>query len=364
MGIFGLVMITAPAIGPTLSGWVIEHYSWRTLFGIVLPFAILTLVYAFFKLRNITPNRDMKLDVFSLTLSSIGFGGLLYGFSSAGAKGWDSPLVYGTIIIGAIALITFIVRQLRMDDPMLDFKIYKHPMFALSSAISVVLSIAMFSGMILTPLYVQTIRGISPFHSGLLMLPGAVVMGLMSPVTGRLFDKYGAKILEVIGLTITVISTFYLSRLGMESGYYYIMWIYTIRMFGISMVMMPVMTNGLNQLPMISNPHGTAMNNTLQQVSGAIGSAILLTIMTNRMKSTGEELFLEAQASGNAPTTAEGLAKLQEQLEAQAMLDGISFSFFISTIVAIVALVLSLFMKRVALSTNEKSITESEEIKK
>ena len=194
MGIFGLVMITAPAIGPTLSGWIIEHYTWRTLFGIVLPFSILTLIYAFFKLRNITPNRDMKLDVFSLVLSSIGFGGLLYGFSSAGDKGWDSPLVYGTIIIGAIALVTFIVRQLRMDDPMLDFKIYKHPMFALSSAISIVLSIAMFSGMILTPLYVQTIRGISPFHSGLLMLPGAIVMGLMSPVTGRLFDKYGAKV--------------------------------------------------------------------------------------------------------------------------------------------------------------------------
>ncbi|HJF31776.1 MAG TPA: DHA2 family efflux MFS transporter permease subunit [Sporosarcina psychrophila] len=362
MGIFGLVMITAPAIGPTLSGWVIEHYTWRTLFGIVLPFSILTLVYAFFKLRNITPNRDMKLDVFSLILSSIGFGGLLYGFSSAGDKGWDSPLVYGTIIIGAIALITFIVRQLRMDDPMLDFKIYKHPMFALSSAISIVLSVAMFSGMILTPLYVQTIRGISPFHSGLLMLPGAIVMGLMSPVTGRLFDKYGPKVLAILGLTITVVSTYYLSRLGMESGYYYIMMIYTVRMLGISMVMMPVMTNGLNQLPMISNPHGTAMNNTLQQVSGAIGSAILLTIMTKRMESAGAKLFAEAQASGNAPTTAEGLAKLQEQLGAQAMLDGISFSFFISTIVAIIALILALFMKRVALPTNAKSFTKPEKV--
>ncbi|MBO0601246.1 DHA2 family efflux MFS transporter permease subunit [Sporosarcina sp. E16_3] len=364
MGIFGLVMITAPAIGPTLSGWVIEHYTWRTLFGIVLPFSILTLIYAFFNLRNITPNRDMKLDVFSLVLSSVGFGGLLYGFSSAGDKGWDSLLVYGTIIVGTIALVAFIVRQLRMEDPMLDFKIYKHPMFALSSAISIVLSIAMFSGMILTPLYVQTIRGISPFHSGLLMLPGAIVMGLMSPITGRLFDKYGARILAIIGLTITVISTFYLSRLGMDSGYYYIMMIYTIRMLGISMVMMPVMTNGLNQLPMISNPHGTAMNNTLQQVSGAIGSAILLTIMTKRMESTGAELFAEVQASGNAPSTAEGLAKLKEQLEAQAMLDGISFSFFISTIVAIVALALSFFMKRVALPTNDKSFTKSEESKK
>ncbi|WP_342508252.1 DHA2 family efflux MFS transporter permease subunit [Sporosarcina sp. FSL K6-2383] len=363
MGIFGLVMFTAPAIGPTLSGWVIEHYTWRTLFGIVLPFAILTLLYAFFKLRNITPNRNVKLDVFSLVLSSVGFGGLLYGFSSAGDKGWDAPIVYGTIIIGVIALVTFIGRQLWMDDPMLDFKIYKHPMFALSSAISIVLSIAMFSGMILTPLYVQTIRGISPFHSGILMLPGAIVMGLMSPITGRLFDKYGPKGLAIIGLTITTVSTYYLSKLGMESGYYYLMMIYTVRMFGISMVMMPIMTNGLNQLPMISNPHGTAMNNTLQQVSGAIGSAVLLTIMTKRMESTGAGLFAEAQASGNAPTTAEGLALLKEQIETQAMLDGINFSFFISTIVAIIALVLTFFVKRVTPPKNSMSLDKSQEIK-
>ncbi len=360
MGIFGLVMITAPAIGPTLSGWIIEHYSWRTLFGIILPFSILTLVYAFFKLRNITPNRDMKLDVFSLVLSSVGFGGLLYGFSSAGDMGWGAPLVFGTITVGAAALILFIVRQLRMDDPMLDFRIYKYPMFALSSVISIVVSVAMFSGMILTPLYVQTIRGISPFHSGILMLPGAIVMGIMSPITGRLFDKYGPKVLAIVGLIITTVSTYYLSKLGMDSGYYYIMLIYTVRMFGISMVMMPVMTNGLNQLPMLSNPHGTAMNNTLQQVSGAIGSAVLLTIMTKRMETEGAKLFAEAQASGNAPTTVEGLAKLQDQLGAQAMLEGINFSFFISTLVTIIALVLAVFMKRVTVTKHEKNLEMSE----
>ena len=190
MGIFGLVMFTAPAIGPTLSGWVIEHYSWRTLFGIVLPFAIFTLIYAIVKLRNITPNRDVKLDIFSLVLSSIGFGGLLYGFSSAGDQGWSSPMVYGTILLGAISLTTFIIRQLRMDDPMLDFRIYKYPMFALASAISIVLSVAMFSAMILTPLYVQSVRGISPFEAGILMLPGAIVMGIMSPITGMYGEDY------------------------------------------------------------------------------------------------------------------------------------------------------------------------------
>lgn len=347
MGVFGLVMFTAPAIGPTLSGWVIEHYSWRTLFGIVLPFSLVTLVYAIFKLRNITPNRDIKLDVFSLILSSVGFGGLLYGFSTAGEKGWTSPIVYGTIIIGALALVTFIIRQLKMEDPMLDFKIYKHPMFALSSAISIVLSIAMFSAMILTPLYVQSVRGISPFEAGILMLPGAVVMGIMSPITGRLFDKYGARVMAIIGLSITIITTYYLSTLSMTSGYYYIMVLYTVRMLGISMVMMPVMTNGLNQLPMVSNPHGTAMNNTLQQVSGAIGSALLLTVMTKRMESSGENLLDKAQADGTIPQDPAALPQFEEQLGLQAMLEGINYAFFISTIVAFIALILTFFIKRV-----------------
>lgn len=347
MGVFGLVMFTAPAIGPTLSGWVIEHYSWRVLFGIVLPFSISTLIYAIFKLKNITPNRDMKLDIFSLILSSIGFGGLLYGFSTAGEKGWTSFLVYGTILIGTLALVLFILRQLKMDDPMLDFRIYKYPMFALASTISIVLSVAMFSAMILTPLYVQSVRGISPFDAGILMLPGAIVLGIMSPITGKLFDKYGARLMAIIGLTITVVTTFYLSKLNMDSGYYYIMMLYTIRMFGISLVMMPVMTNGLNQLPMISNPHGTAMNNTLQQVSGAIGSAVLLTVMTKRMESAGENLFEEAGAKGTIPTDAAELPVFEQQLGLEAMLEGVNYAFFVSTVIAFVALLLTFFIKRV-----------------
>ncbi|MFS0690112.1 DHA2 family efflux MFS transporter permease subunit [Sporosarcina sp. 179-K 8C2 HS] len=347
MGMFGLVMFTAPAIGPTLSGWIVEHYSWRTLFEIVLPFAILTIVFALWKLKNITPNASVKLDVFSLVLSSIGFGGLLYGFSSAGDKGWDAPIVYGTIAIGAVALIAFVIRQLQMEDPMLDFKIYKYPMFALASVISIVLSVAMFSGMILTPLYVQEVRGISPFEAGILMLPGAVLMGIMSPITGRLFDKYGARVLALVGLVITVVTTFYLSRLELDSGYYYLMALYTIRMFGMSMVMMPIMTNGLNQLPMKSNPHGTAMNNTLQQVSGAIGSAILLTIMTKRMEKSGATQVQDAIAAGNMPTEKGELAVMEHAIGLKAMLDGINYSFLIATFISVAALILTLFIKRV-----------------
>ena len=337
MGVFGLVMFVAPAIGPTLSGWIVEHYSWRVLFAIILPFGIIALIYAAFRLKNITPLKEMKLDVFSVVLSSIGFGGLLYGFSSVGDYGWSNIHVYSTITIGIIALIIFILRQLKMEEPMLDFRIYRFPMFALSSVISVVISASMFSGMILTPLYIQEVREISPFHSGLLMLPGAVLMGLMSPITGRLFDKFGAKVLAIIGLSIMVYSTFLLSDLTMEDSYFYLMSIYTVRMFGMSLVMMPVMTNGMNELPMISNPHGTAINNTLQQISGAIGTAFLLTIMTTKSKNAGIEL---------AEQVATGKLVPKYSIEHLAMLEGINHSFFISTLLASISLILAFFIKK------------------
>lgn len=350
MGIFGLVMIAAPAIGPTLSGYIVEHHDWRMLFQMIIPFAIISLLFGIWKLDNVMETREVHLDVPSVLLSTVAFGGILYGFSTAGDKGWSSPWVYGTILVGFAALIIFIFKQLRMDQPLLELRIYKYPMFALSSAISVIVSMAMFSGMILTPAYVQSIRGIEPFEAGLMMLPGALAMGIMSPITGKLFDKFGPRILAIIGLTITTMATFGLTKLAMDSSYTFIVSMYTIRMFGMSMVMMPIMTNGLNQLPQMMNPHGTAINNTLQQVAGAIGSAVLVTFMNNRTKSTAEDLIAEAKAhaaqSGAAPT-AEQMQQMQEQIMQTALLDGITHSFLIAAFVTVLALILAFFLKRV-----------------
>lgn len=346
MGLFGLVMMFAPAIGPTLSGWIIEHYDWRMLFHFITPLALLVLIFGFFKLKDHKEKVNISIDKISVILSSLGFGGLLYGFSSAGSKGWDSLEVYGTLIVGAISLILFITRQLKMETPMLEFKIFKHPMFALSATISIVLNMAMFSGMILIPMYTQTVRGISPFDSGLLMLPGALLMALMSPVTGKLFDKFGARILASIGLLITVVTTYLLSKLSMETTYTEIVILFSVRSFGMSMSMMPIMTNGLNSLPARMNPHGTAMNNTLNQISGAIGTALLVTVMSNRAASTAEDLMTKAMSKLTSQPTAEMMGQMKAQIGMQAMLDGINFSFFVSTFIAGVALILALFIKR------------------
>lgn len=333
MGYFGLVMVVAPAIGPTLSGFIVENYSWRVLFFIVLPVALIPLALGIFKLKNLTfQNRNISLDFMSLVLSTIGFGGVLYGFSSGGSLGWDNPIVLVTIAVGIIALVIFVFRQLKLEEPLLELRVYKYPMFALSSVISVVLSISMFSAMILMPIYIQTIKGISPIESGLMMLPGALLMGIMSPVTGNLFDRFGAKVLAIPGLSLVVITTYMFSALTVDTNYFVVMAIYTARMLGISLVMMPVMTNGLNQLPMRAYPHGTAINNTLQQVSAAIGSAFLVSLMNMR---TGMEV---------GRLTADGTPA--EEIMNTAMLEGITFSFQVSTVISIVALALAFFIKK------------------
>jgi EmrB/QacA subfamily drug resistance transporter len=341
MGVFGLVMITAPAIGPTLSGYIVEHYDWRLLFEMILPLAVITLLLAVWKFDNVMEqNKNAKLDYFSVVLSSIGFGGLLYGFSSASSDGWTDAIVLTTLIVGAIALIAFIYRQFKMDEPLLDLSVYKYPMFALGSVIAIVNAVAMFSGMILTPAYVQNVRGISPLDSGLMMLPGAIIMGIMSPITGKLFDKFGPRLLAVSGLAITGVSTYMLANLQIDSSHTFIILVYTLRMLGMSMVMMPIMTNGLNQLPTRLNPHGTAVNNTAQQVSGSIGTAVLVTIMNSVTKTEAESLM-----TGVDPTTMTTAA--QAVLTQKALLAGIQYSFYVALGINIVALLLALFVKRV-----------------
>lgn len=343
MGLFGLVMIVAPAIGPTLSGYIVQYYNWRILFEMIIPFAVIALLLAIWKFKSVMSTRPTQLDYLSVVLSSIGFGGLLYGFSDASSSGWGDPVVITCLVAGSIGLILFIIRQLRLEVPLLDLGIYKYPMYSMASIISAVNAAALFSGMILTPAYVQNVRGISPLDSGLMMLPGAIVMGIMSPITGKLFDKFGPRILGFIGLVITALTTFMMSNFDLDTTYSYIITLYSVRMFGISMVMMPIMTNGLNQLPNRLNPHGTAANNTIQQVAGAIGTAIFVTIMNSKTKESAAE-----QLASIDPST------ITDQVKAQigqlALLDGIQYSFKIAAATTVIALILTLFVKRVDVS--------------
>ncbi|GAB6384672.1 MDR family MFS transporter [Enterococcus cecorum] len=284
MGMAGIVIGLAPALGPTLSGWIIDHYSWRDLFGMVIPIVILVLVLALFFMKSVIELTHPKIDTISAILSTIGFGSLLYGFSSVGDKGWLSKEVLGFLIIGIIFIFLFSKRQLKIEHPFLELRVFKSKIFTIAAVLAGVTNMAMIGAEMVLPLYIQNIRGESAFHSGLMLLPGALVMGLMMPITGAIFDKRGARKLAITGMFILTSATLPFAFLTSKTSVIVIVVLYAIRMFGISMVMMPVTTSGMNALPNHLISHGTAVNNTFRQVASSIGTAILISVLTNVTK--------------------------------------------------------------------------------
>ncbi|MGY5212447.1 MDR family MFS transporter [Limosilactobacillus mucosae] len=281
MGINGLVIALAPALGPSLSGWVVDNYSWRVLFGMIIPIVAIVIFASFFLMQNVIKTTDPTLDWLSLLISTVGFGSVLYGFSSVGDKGWTDAIVWGTILIGVILITILIWRQNRLEHPFLNFKVFKTPEFALATLLSSVVMIAMVGVELVLPLYLQIVHGMSAFHSGLTLLFGAIMMGVMSPITGNLFDRYGARRLAMTGMFILTIGTLPFTFLTRETPIFDVVFLYAVRMFGISMVMMPVTTSGMNALPFSMISHGTAVNNTIRQVASSMGSAILISVLTN-----------------------------------------------------------------------------------
>ena len=321
MGNVGLVISFAPAIGPTLSGWIVQNYPWRMMFFIILPIIIIDLIFAWLALKNVTKLVYPKVDYLSIVLSTLGFGGLLYGFSSAGNVGWSAATVIVSLAGGAVSLTFFILRQFRLKQPILEFRVFQYKTFTITTAIGMIVFMGLIGAEIILPLYMQNMLDFSPLESGLMILPGALVMGFMSPITGRIFDKIGARLLAITGLSIMTITTFLFTNLSTETSLVYLTVVFAIRMFGISMVMMPVTTAGLNQLPLRLIAHGTAMNNTMRQVAASIGSAILVTVMTNAALNAGEN------------------ATAMEQIH------GVNVAFLVATGLSLIGLVLAFFIK-------------------
>jgi len=332
MGLIGLVISFAPALGPAISGWVTEHYSWRVLFFIILPIAIVDIIIAFFALKNVTELKKPKLDIPSVILSSFGFGGLLYGFTSAGNNGWGASLTIISLTVGVVSLFMFILRQLRLQHPMLEFRVFTYSLFPLAVVIGIISFMGLIGTETLIPLYMQNMREFTAFEAGIALLPGALISGFMSPITGRIFDRYGARKLAMTGLLIVAVSSIPFTRLDTETSLAFMTIMYSIRMFGLSMVMMPISTAALNQLPKRLIPHGAAMDNTMRQVGASVGTAILVTVMTT----TGE-----TAARADIPNPA---------------IYGVNVAFIVITVLAFVGLLTSFFVR--------DSKTSQEEVEK
>ncbi|WP_438495589.1 DHA2 family efflux MFS transporter permease subunit [Paenibacillus sp. IHBB 3054] len=332
MGLIGLVIMVAPAIGPTIAGLLIESLSWHWIFWLSLPFLVAALIFGILFMQNVSEVTKPKIDALSILLSSFGFGGIVYGFSSAGEEaGWGSPKVIIAIAIGVVALVLFAVRQLAMKQPMINLRAFKYPMFTVGVLMVFICMMVILSSMLILPMYLQQGQGYTAFKAGLLLLPGGIINGLMSPIMGRLFDKYGPKWLVIPGLALVAVSLWFFSNITPTSTVVFVIVLHSALMIGISMIMMPAQTNGINQLPLQYYPDGTAIMNTLQQVAGAIGTALAVSIMTAGSKSFMKTVTNPADPINIVP----------------AFTHGVQNAFIFGMIMAIVGLVVAFFLKRV-----------------
>lgn len=336
MGLIGLVIMFAPASGPSISGLILANLTWHWIFWISLPFFIISLVCGLMFLPNISKLTKPKIDVPSIILSTLGFGGIVYGFSSAGGhgetgSGWSSPVVIVTLVIGVLSLLIFSIRQLRMKQPMLDLRAFKYPMFTIGLILIFFCMMMMLSSMLILPMYLQQGLAVTALTAGLVLLPGSLLNGFLSPVMGRLFDKFGPKWLVRIGLVVVAAVLFMYTGIEPTTPLGLIITLHLFMMIGISMIMMPAQTNGLNQLPPEYYPHGTAIMNTLQQVSGAIGTAVAVSIL-----SAGQASFLSGVTNPESP---------ENQL--MGFTTGVQNAFMFALILAVIGLVISFFVKRV-----------------
>lgn len=334
MGIAGVVIGVAPAIGPTLSGWIIDTWSWRYLFGMIVPIVAIVIILAFLFMKPVIKTSNPKLDWLSLFLSTFGFGSLLYGFSSVGNDGWLSKTVLFSLFIGVILIALFSRRQFKMDDPFLQIKVFGYKQFTIPTLLTSCVMVAMVGVEMIVPIYLQTIHGMSALNSGLILLPGALMMAVMSPVTGRAFDQVGAKRLSVAGLFLLTAGTIPFVMITKQTPILYVTFLYAVRMFGISMVMMPTTTSAMNALPDNLIAHGTAVNNTVRQVASSIGTAILVSVLSNSTKN---------QMPGKGLLTSEPL--LYKVRALNATIYGYHAAFWIATVFCIGGFIIALTMQ-------------------
>jgi MFS transporter, DHA2 family, lincomycin resistance protein len=343
MGIVGLVMMFAPATGPIISGLIIQHHSWHWLFWLPIPFLLLALGLGIVYMIDLSTNLKPKIDILSIILSTIGFGGLVFGFSLAGEEnvGWSSWTVLSVLLAGVTSMSLFVIRQLSIKEPILNVRVFKYPMFIMGIGLTLLSNMIIFSSNLLLPMYMQRGLGFTSAEAGLLLLPGGIINGVMALLNGRIFDKYGPRWLVIPGFILGTSSVLVFSNLSTTTRSFTIVVFYTLLMVGMSMITTPSQTNGLNQLARPLYPDGSAIVNTTIQTSGAIGTAIAVSILNG-----SQYAFLSQVKNPSNPA-----------IQVKALVVGIQHAYIFATIVAIMGLACSLLIKRVIVGKAEKVIS-------
>lgn len=334
LGLF--VILFAPSIAPSISGFILEMLSWRYLFIIEIPLIIIAILVGYKYLEKVTEVTNPKIDILSIILSTLGFGGIIMGFSLLG----NSKAIIA-FIVGIISLILFSIRQLKLKEPMLDLKVFKSPIYTLGVIFVMISMMTLFETLVVMPMYLEGAYHLTPLQVGFAILPAGLINAVTSIITGNIYDKLGAKKVVPFGFVILVVCFYLLSRVEVSTSYSTIIILLCILNVGMPLVMTSSQTNSLNQLKPKEYPHGTAIINTVQQISAAMGSSLFVSLMTTHKNS-----YLESISGA-----------ISKEQSALAFTKGFNFTFLVGSIILLIGLIGSL-----SLFINKKDIREKQNL--
>ncbi|MEV6427539.1 MDR family MFS transporter [Nocardia sp. NPDC051463] len=323
MGNVTLAISVAPALGPVVSGLVLQIGSWRWLFVLVLPITAVVTWLGLRKLENIGEPQAGAIDSVSVVLAAVGFGGLVFGLSRFESSNFTSPALI--VAAGSALIAAFVFRQLRTQrtgTPLLDLRVLRSGTYSKALVLMSIAFMAMLGSMILLPLYLQNLRGLSPLETGLLVMPGGLAMGLLGPSVGRLFDRFGGRLLVIPGSIGIAAALAGFTQISMTMPYWQLIALHVLLMVSLAATFTPVFTLGLGALPPHLYSHGSSMLGTLQQVAAAFGTALVVTVMSARST--------ELVADGTDPVTAH--------------LDGMRLAFVVSAALALIVIVMAVLL--------------------
>lgn len=366
MGIWGIAAMAAPAMGPTLSGYLIDNFSWRYLFYINVPIGIIAVGLGLIILKETPKRAGLKFDYVGSILCMIVFSTLLLALTDGQVEGWTSFYIVGLFFISISSFILLIYIELGKENPIMDFRLFKNSVFTLSLAASSFVMISMQGGIYMMPIFLQNVTGLTPMQTGLVMMPQSIAMAFMMPVAGKLVSKYGVVPLSILGLAIIGFTTLEMHVLSQQTSTHWISGLLVIRGIGIGLCMMPLSSAGMNTLPNHLIGRASSVSNVVRNVMASLGIALLTSIMNNKSTqfgarfnesiSTSTPAFADFQTNvvhrylelGTDASSASGgvMGVLFGLVQKEALTRAIADTLMVSAIPAFIAIILVIFMRK------------------
>jgi EmrB/QacA subfamily drug resistance transporter len=345
-GVFGIVLVFAPAIGPLVGGLLVDHNLLSWIFFLNLPIGAVGLIIGYTFLREAPGSAHVRADIPGIILACVGFGVLLFAASIAGEQGvgWFDPRVIGCFAGGILCLVIFGVVELRTEQPLLDLRLYAIPSFALANIASTVGTIALFGAEFLLPLYLQILRGESAFQTGLILLPLAIASSISGLIAGRVADRIGPRISIVLGFLLMTYNTFQFAQIKMDTSINFIIFLIVLRGLAVGMIIQNTQLAALLEVPLSRLNRATPLIQATRQTMLSIGVAILATVLSSAVTINIPDNMQSATDLTNLPAAARAAAEQSLHVFQQQYIAGLEHAYLVTFYVAVITTILVLFL--------------------